>query len=97
MLFRHVNRILKRIDEEVQYTGGFAGNIVRTFRMRMQAIRAAKNETDFYALKSLHFEKLKGNRKHQHSMLNKQFRLIVEPEKGKQGSTIVVIDIEDYH
>jgi plasmid maintenance system killer protein len=29
--------------------------------------------------------------------LNKQFRLIVEIEKGKQGSTIVVIDIEDYH
>ena len=66
--------------------------------MRMQAIRAAKNKTDFYALKSLHFEKLKGKRKHQYSIrLNNQFRLILEIEEDKQGNTIVVIDIEDYH
>ena len=98
LLERGVGRRLERIDEDADFTGGFADNIVRAFRMRMQAIRAATNETDFYALKSLHFEKLKGNRKNQHSMrLNQQFRLIVEIEKGVPGNTIVVIDIEDYH
>jgi toxin HigB-1 len=98
MRFRHANRRLERIDQDAAFTGGFADNLVRAFRMRMQAIRAAADETDFYALKSLHFEKLKGNRKHQHSMrLNQQFRLILEIERGEPGNTIVVIDIEDYH
>ena len=47
----------------------------------MQMIRAASDERTFYELKSLHFEKLKGDRSHQHSMrLNKQWRFIVEFE-----------------
>ena len=37
------------------------------------------DERDFYALKSLHFEKLQGDRAHERSMrINKQWRLIVE-------------------
>ena len=64
----------------------------------MQMIRDAESIQTFYALKSLHFEKLKGNRSHQHSMrLNQQFRLIVELEQTTQGQVVVVIDIEDYH
>ena len=98
MLFRHAHRNWQRIDEEAGYTGGFADNIVRAFRMRMQAIRAAKDERDLRALKSLRFEKLKGSRKHQYSMrLNQKFRLIFEIEKEKQGNRIVIVGIEDYH
>jgi proteic killer suppression protein len=45
----------------------------------MQYIRAASDERDFYALKSLHYEKLHGKRSHQRSMrLNDQFRLILQ-------------------
>src|ERR1700730_11409519 len=98
MLFRHTSKVLRRLDEEAEFTGGYAPALVRAFRMRMQAIRAALNETDFYVLKSLHYEKLKGTRKHQRSMrLNDQFRLILEIEKRTQGNIIVVIGIEDYH
>jgi toxin HigB-1 len=98
MLYRHDNKTLQRIDEEPDYNGGFDRALVRAFRKRMQFIRAAANETDFYQIKSLHFEKLKGKRSHQHSMrLNDQFRLILEIEKDDHGNTVVVIDIEDYH
>jgi toxin HigB-1 len=66
--------------------------------MRMQAIRAAVNENDLRSLKSLHFEKLKGDRKDQYSIrLNDQFRLIFDIEKGDRGNTIVVLGVEDYH
>ena len=68
------------------------------FRRRLQAIRAAVNENDLRALKSLHFEKLKGDRKEQCSMrINDQFRLVFTIEKGKQGNTLVILGIEDYH
>ena len=63
----------------------------------MQLIRAARDERDFYALKSLHYEKLKGRRSHQRSMRpNDQWRLIIELEKGPSETTVVVIHKEDY-
>lgn len=89
---------LRRLETDGQYDAGFAREVVRAYRKRMQMIRAAPDERDFYALKSLHFEKLDGDRKHQHSMrLNKQWRLILELSKRKDGKVVVVISIEDYH
>jgi proteic killer suppression protein len=64
----------------------------------MQTIRAAEDERAFYALKSLHFEKLKGNRSHQHSMrLNDQWRLILQFEQTEEGKIVCIVSIEDYH
>ena len=98
MRHRHASNRLRRIDEDAGYAGGLGANVARAFRMRMQAIRAAANENDLRALKSLHFEKLKGDRKHQYSMrLNDQFRLIFEIEKEPGGNVLVVVGIEDYH
>jgi proteic killer suppression protein len=72
--------------------------MVKAFRKRMQTIRAARDERDFYALQSLRFEKLKGARSHQHSMrLNDQWRLILEFEGKGEKKTLVVVGIEDYH
>jgi proteic killer suppression protein len=98
MLFRHADKRLAKVDEDADYKWAMSDALVKAFRMRMQAIRAAVNENDLRRLKSLHFEKLKGDRKHQYSMrLNDQFRLIFEIERGDQGNTIVVFGIEDYH
>ena len=97
MLVRHADHKLARLETELNYSAGFDQSLVRVFRSRMQLIRAAADERAFYALKSLHYEKLKGQRKHQRSMrLNKQFRLILEIEES-QGRSVVVISIEDYH
>lgn len=72
--------------------------VTKAFRLRLQAIRAAVDERDFYAMRSLHFEKLKGKRAHQRSMrLNDQFRLIVEFDGHGPNKTVVVVAIEDYH
>lgn len=81
------------------FTNGYDRTIVRAYRMRIQLIRAAKDERDFYALKSLHFEKLKGNREGQYSMrLNKQWRLILRFARTRlQEKVVVVTSITDYH
>src|SRR3954471_15955816 len=98
MRYRHANSTLRRMDENPDDDAGYAQAVARAFRMRMNLIRAARNEMDFYSLKSLHFEKLKGDRSHQPSMrLNRQFRLILEIEERPGCNVIVITDIEDYH
>jgi toxin HigB-1 len=77
---------------------GFPQAIEKKFRLRIQQIVTAVDERDLHALPSLHFEKLKGDRSHQHSMrLNDQWRLIVELEGKSPKKRIVIIAIEDYH
>lgn len=98
MRYRHKNKTLQRLDDDPGFRSDYDLAIVKAFRMRMQTIRAAPNETVFYNLKSLHYEKLKGKRSHERSMrLNSQFRLIIEVEKELLGNVIVVVGIEDYH
>lgn len=89
---------MDRLETDPQYDAGHSQAIVRAFRMRMQAIRAAEDERAFYELKSWRFEKLKGDRSHQRSIrLNDQWRLIIEIEKGQPKNTVVIVAIEDYH
>jgi proteic killer suppression protein len=98
MQFIHADKTLRRIDEDPDYTGGYSKQIVRLFRRRMQLIRSATDERDFYALTSLHFEKLKGDRHPQRSMrLDKQFRLILRIDEDPSGPIVVILGIEDYH
>ena len=64
----------------------------------MTLIGGAPDERTLNDLKSLHFEKLKGKRKHERSLrLNKQWRLIVEVLKDSEGNYLLIKDIEDYH
>ena len=89
---------LDQLETDPQFTAGFATEIVRAYRKRMQAFRAAADERDFYSLKGLGFEKLKGDRAHQRSMrLNKQWRLILEIEGSAPNKVVRLICIEDYH
>lgn len=88
---------LERLEVEA-HDGDFPPGVARAFRKRIQTIRAAPDERVLYQWKSLHFEKLKGNRTHQHSIrLNERWRLIIELEGEASHRTVVVVSIEDYH
>jgi len=89
---------LDQLETQVGFYAGYSASIVTVYRKRIQFIRAAIDERAFYAMKSLHFEKLKGARVGQYSLrLNEQWRLIIR-FKSKGGNKIVaVISIEDYH
>lgn len=98
MRVRFARAELDRLETDSAYTGGYSDVVVRAFRRRMQQIRAALDERDFYAIKSLHFEKLKGAPSHQRSIrLNEQWRLILELEGSDRDKTVLVVDIEGYH
>ena len=89
---------LQRLEADPGFTAGWDAAIVKGFRTRLQLIRAAVDERDFYALKSLHYEKLKGDRDGQRSMrLNDQWRLILRIQANPAGRLVVIISISDYH
>jgi len=89
---------LQKLELDPTYTAGFEAAIVKAFRKRMQFIRAAVDERAFYAMKSLHYEKLKGNRDGQRSMrLNDQWRLLLRLQENEAGKLVVVVSISDYH
>ena len=89
---------LERLYSELAFNAGFAEAIVNAYRKRMQFILAAPDERAFYAMKSLHFEKLQGKRSHQRSMrLNDQWRLVLEIKRSRPKNIVVVVGIEDYH
>jgi len=89
---------LEKLERDAEQDAAYQAGIARVFRKRMQLIRSARDERDFYALKSLHFEKLEGKRKHQRSMkLNDQWRLIIEITEGSPNKVLWVVSIEDYH
>jgi proteic killer suppression protein len=89
---------LLRLATDAAFSLGFPEGVEKAFRKRVQAIAAAADERDLYMMKSHRFEKLKGDRRHQHSMrLNDRFRLILEIRKGNRRNTIILVGIEDYH
>ena len=98
MEVRFSDAALDRLETDAKFDGGFSAEIVTLYRRRMEMIRNAVDERDFYQLKSLKFEKLKGNRSHQHSMrLNDQWRLILQFEGQAPKKVVVVVAVEDYH
>ena len=89
---------LDRLETDARFTAGFAQEVVRAYRRRMQQIRAFRDERDFMALRSLNFEKLKGNREGQYSVrLNLQWRLVLEIRGNHPCKVVAIIEIVDYH
>jgi toxin HigB-1 len=94
---RFADKKLERLETDLHHTAGLGHEIVKKFRKVMQVIRNAADERDFYTMKSLHYEKLKGNRNHERSMrLNDQFRLILEIERTN-GKMAVIAGVEKHY
>lgn len=89
---------LDRLETDPTFDMGLSQAIVKAYRKRLQGIRAAVDERDFYAMKSWRFEKLAGQRSHQRSIrLNDQFRVILELVEEGRNKSVLVVSVEDYH
>lgn len=89
---------LDRLETDAGYGMGLPAGVAKAYRKRLQFIRAPGDERDFYAMKSMHFEKLKGNREGQRSMrLNDQYRLVLELVGAGPAKRVRIVAVEDYH
>ncbi|MCC3278413.1 type II toxin-antitoxin system RelE/ParE family toxin [Arthrobacter sp. zg-Y40] len=79
-------------------TSRWAPNVTKAYRRRIQQLHAAANDQDLRALKSLHLEKLKGDRDGTWSIrIDQKYRLILRFETNDGGRAAVVIEAVDYH
>lgn len=98
MRYKFKKNKLKELYLHEKGASKYPPEVVDAFIEVMSVIAAAVDIRDFYNLKSLHFEKLKGSRQDEHSMrLNKQYRLTLRIEQDEKGNLLLILDIEDYH
>ena len=76
---------------------GWGPDLIRAYRKKYQAIRAATDERDLRAQRSLRLEQLSGDRVGTSSIrLNDQYRLILSFRTDGER-VAVLIEVVDYH
>jgi toxin HigB-1 len=90
---------LQRLAEDPAFKPKRWGpELIKAYRKKVQLLRAAVDERDLRAIRSLHLEALKGHRGGTSSIrLNSQFRLILTFETTDDGRVVVVLELTDYH
>ncbi len=69
----------------------FQKSLIERYKNRIVLLESIETITDLYSFKSLHFEKLKGDKAGQSSIrLNDQYRLIIEQINDKVVKILVV-------
>jgi len=92
------DELQKLYEDATFFAPGLGGDVTKAFRKKMGLIVAATSELDLRNLRSLHLEKLKGDRAGQHSIrLNDQWRLILRFETDSGRKVVVIVEIVDYH
>lgn len=98
MRVRFANNILERIETDDPPLKEFSVAIIESARSKLNFIRSAKDERDLRNWKSLHYEKLSGDRAGQRSIrLNKKMRMVFTIDKSTTSPTVTIIEIADYH
>lgn len=72
--------------------------VIKSARRKLTLLRAAIDDRSLRNWKSLHYEKLKGDREDQRSIrLNDQYRMVFELDEEAEPQTVTILKIEDYH
>jgi len=72
--------------------------VIKSCRDKLVVLAAAPDERTLRNWRSLHYEKLKGDRDGQRSIrLNDQWRLVFEFDEVQSPPSIIVLAVEDYH
>jgi len=72
--------------------------VIKSARRKLTVLRASIDDRSLRNWKSLHYEKLKGDREGKRSIrLNDQYRIVFELDEETDPQTITILAIEDYH
>ncbi|MCA3560988.1 MAG: type II toxin-antitoxin system RelE/ParE family toxin [Aestuariivirga sp.] len=73
-------------------------SVIQSARRKLTVLRAAVDDRSLRNWKSLHYEKLKGDRDGLRSIrLNDQYRMVLSLDETTNPQTATVLAIEDYH
>jgi len=91
---------LRALYEEEKGASHYPEGVVVAFFEVIAVIKGAADERDLYALKSLHYELLKGKRGkrgHRSIRLNDQYRLVLVMERDPQGRYCLIVSLEKHY
>jgi proteic killer suppression protein len=72
--------------------------VIKSARRKLTVIRAAPDDRALRNWKSLHYEKLKGDRDGYRSIrVNEKYRIVFSLDEDTKPPTVTIIAIEDYH
>jgi toxin HigB-1 len=89
---------LALVETERCAESGLPISLIKSLRQKLVVIRAAPDERVLRNWKSLHYEKLVGNRSGEWSIrINKQWRLVFTLDSKCKPPKMTVFGVEDYH
>lgn len=97
MDYQFTNPKMERLYYEGDGTAHYPAPVVKAFFKKMQQIVDASNENDLRAMKSNHFEKLKGETNKYSIRLNQGYRLIFTLKKNKNTNTLDIVEISNHY
>jgi|SRR6267154_1059675 len=72
--------------------------VIKAVRRKLTVMRAAPDDRSLRNWKSLHYEKLKGDRDGYRSIrVNDKYRIVFTLDERTQPPTVTIVAIEDYH
>lgn len=72
--------------------------VIKSARRKFTLLRAAPDERSLRNWKSLHYEKLKGNREGQRSIrVNQRYRIVFLLDSNTEPQKATILSVEDYH
>lgn len=83
----------KKLYTDSTFSYRFDAAVVKSYRKKLQFILSANDIRDFFAMRSLNFEKLKELKPYYSIRLNNQWRLILDIN----NDVVVIVEITDYH
>jgi proteic killer suppression protein len=96
VVFRDARLAVIRTADAAQT--GLPAPVIKSCQTKLVVLDAAPDERTLRNWKSLHYEKLKGDREGQRSIrLNDRWRLVFSLDESTSPPTIVVLSVEDYH
>jgi len=98
MEIEYADPSLALIETDNAGTTRFPVLVIRSVRRKLTVLRAAPDDRTLRNWKSLHYEKLKGDREGQRSIrINNKYRLVFELDNATTPQKARILAIEDYH
>lgn len=92
------DKSLAQIETENAAQTGLPIAVIRSARKKIVILRAATDDRTLRNWKSLHYEKLKGDREGQRSIrVNDKYRIVFTLDDDASPQKATILAIEDYH
>lgn len=92
------DKTLALVETERAAETGLPISVITSLRRKLVAIRAAPDERTLRNWKSLHYEKLEGDRSGRRSIrINNQWRLVFRIDTSCTPNKLMDLAVEDYH